>query len=97
MYKVKKRPVKKEKPPVLYNILENYTDHDPPGNVMVCAMTGEENLLMHAQVLSESYVIPLEKVEQLLSQGGVYLYPEEGMLVTKGAFVCRVDPAGKEP
>ena len=97
MYKVKKRPVKKEKPPVLYNILENYTDHDPPGNVMVCAMTGEENLLMHAQVLSESYDIPLEKVEQLLSQGGVYLYPEEGMLVTKGAFVCRVDPTGKEP
>ena len=97
MYKVKKRPVKKEKPPVLYNILENYTDHDPPGNVMVCAMTGEENLLMHAQVLSESYDIPLEKVEQLLSQGGVYLYPEEDMLVTKGAFVCRVDPTGKEP
>ena len=97
MYKVKKRPVKKEKPPVLYNILENYTDHDPPGNVMVCAMTGEENLLMHAQVLSESYDIPLEKVEQLLTEGGVYLYPEEGMLVTKGAFVCRVDPTGKEP
>jgi len=97
MYKVKKRPVKKENPPVLYNILENYTDHDPPGNVMVCAMTGEENLLMHTQVLSESYDIPLEKVEQLLSQGGVYLYPEEGMLVTKGAFVCRVDPTGKEP
>jgi hypothetical protein len=97
MYKVKKRPVKKEKPPVLYNILENYTDHDPPGNIMVCAMTGEENLLMHAQVLSESYDIPLEKVEQLLRQGGVYLYPEEGMLVTKGAFVCRVDPTGKEP
>ena len=97
MYKVKKRQVKKEKPPVLYNILENYTDHDPPGNVMVCAMTGEENLLMHTQVLSESYDIPLEKVEQLLREGGVYLYPEEGMLVTKGAFVCRVDSTGKEP
>ena len=54
MYKVKKRPVKKEKPPVLYNILENYTDHDPPGNVMVCGMTGEENLPMHTQILSET-------------------------------------------
>ncbi len=97
MYKVKKRPVKKEKPPVLYNILENYTDHDPPGNVMVCAMTGAENLLMHTQVLSESYDIPGKTVEQLLTDGGVYLYPQEGLLVTKGAFVCRVDPAGKDP
>jgi hypothetical protein len=97
MYKVKKRPVKKEKPPVLYNILENYTDHDPPGNVMVCAMTGEENLAMHSEVLSESYEIPRETVEQLLAEGGVYLYPQEGLLVTKGAFVCRVDPNGKEP
>ena len=97
MYKVKKRPVKKEKPPVLYNIVENYTDHDPPGNVMVCAMTGEENLSMHSEVLSESYEIPRGKVEQLLAEGGVYLYPQEGLLVTKGAFVCRVDPTGKEP
>ena len=88
MYKVKKRPVKKEKPPVLYNILENYTDHDPPGNVMVCAMTGAENLLMHTQVLAESYDIPGKTVEQLLTDGGVYLYPQEGLLVTKGAFVC---------
>jgi hypothetical protein len=97
MYKVKKRPVKKEKPPVLYNIVENYTDHDPPGNVMVCAMTGEENLAMHCEVLSESYEIPRETVEQLLAEGGVYLYPQEGLLVTKGAFVCRVDSTGKEP
>jgi len=97
MYKVKKRPVKKEKPPVLYNILENYTDHDPPGNVMVCGMTGEENLPMHTQILSETYDIPSETVEQLLTDGGVYLYPQEGALVTKGAFVCRVDPTGKEP
>jgi len=97
MYKVKKRPVKKEKLPVLYNILENYTDHDPPGNVMVCAMTGTDNFAMRAQVLSESYDIPQETVERLLTEGGVYLYPQEGMLVIKGAFVCRVDPAGKEP
>jgi len=97
MYKVKKRPVKKEKPPVLYNILENYTDHDPPGNVMVCAMTESDNLAMRTQVLSESYDIPLETVERLLSEGGVYLYPQDGLLVTKGAFVSKVDAVGKEP
>ena len=97
MYKVKKRPLKKEKPPVLYNILENYTDYDPPGNVMVCGMTEPENLAMHAQVLSESYDIPLEAMKDLLQEGGVFLYPHEGPLVTKGAFVCRVDPTGKAP
>jgi hypothetical protein len=97
MYKVKKRPLKKEKPPVLYNILENYTDHDPPGNVMVCGMTETEDLAMHAQVLSESYDIPLESVKHLLQDGGVYLYPHEGTLVTKGAFVCRIDPTGNGP
>ena len=53
MYKVKKRPLKKDKPPALYNILENYTDHDPPGNVMVCGMTEPENDVIHATVLSE--------------------------------------------
>ena len=97
MYKVKKRPLKKENPPVLYNILENYTDHDPPGNVMVCGMTEAENLAMHAQVLSESYDIPLEAMKGLLQEGGVYLYPHEGPLVTKGAFVCLVDPTGNAP
>ncbi len=97
MYKVKKRPFKKEKPPVLYNILENYTDHDPPGNVMVCGMTETENLEMHAQVLSESYDIPRETMERLLKDGGIYLYPHEGPLVTKGAFICRIDPADQVP
>src|SRR5918995_1541673 len=97
MYKVKKRSWKKEKPPVLYNILENYTDHDPPGNVMVCGMTEPENLARHTQVLSESYDIPKEEMERLLQDGGVYLYPQEGPLVTKGAFVCRVDPTGNAP
>ena len=61
MFKLKKRPQKKEKLPVLYNILENYTDHDPPGNVMVCAMTEPEDLPAHAKVLSESYEIPLTR------------------------------------
>ena len=97
MYKVKKRSVKKEKPPVLYNILENYTDHDPPGNVMVCAMAGTDNFAMRAKVLSESYAIPKDTIERLLTEGGVYLYPQEGLLVTKGAFVSKVDAAGKEP
>ena len=97
MFKVKKRPQKKEKPPVLYNVLENYTDHDPPGNVMVCGMTETENVPMHVQVLSESYQIPQETMQGLLENGGLYIYPQDGLLVTKGAFVCRVDPAGKEP
>jgi hypothetical protein len=97
MYKVKKRPLKKEKPPVLYNILENYTDHDPPGNVMVCGMTEPEDLTMHARVLSESYDIPGDTMKGLLQEGGIYLYPNEGPLVTKGAFVCCVDPTGKTP
>ena len=96
MFKLKKRPVKKEKPPVLYNVLENYTDHDPPGNVMVCAMTEPENLHLHAQVLAESYGIPLDTMEGLLQTGGVYVFPQEGLLVTKGAFVCKVDPTGKQ-
>jgi len=97
MFKLKKRPVKKEKPPVLYNVLENYTDHDPPGNVMVCAMTEPENLSLHAQVLSESYGIPLETMETLLKGGGVYVFPQEGLLVTKGAFVCKIHPNGGQP
>ena len=97
MYKVKKRPIKKDKSPVLYNILENYTDHDPPGNVMVCAMAGPEDLSMHSRVLAESYDIPLETMRGLLETGGVYQYLNEGPLVTNGAFVCRVDPTGMEP
>jgi len=97
MYKVKKRPLKKEKPPALYNILENYTDHDPPGNVMVCGMTEAENLSMHAKVLSEIYDIPLDAMTNLLKDGGVYLYPQTGLLVTRGAFMCNVDPSGQLP
>ena len=97
MFKVKKRPLKKEKLPVLYNILENYTDHDPPGNVMVCAMTEKEDHESHSKVLSESYDIPLETIRHLLQEGGVYEYPQSGSLVTKGLFVCKVDPLGEEP
>lgn len=97
MFKLKKRPLKNEKVPPLYNILENYTDYDPPGNVMVCAMAGPENLENHAKVLGESYDIPLETITHLLRHGGVYIYPQTGMLVTRGLFACRVDPSRAAP
>ena len=97
MFKIKKRPLKPAKEPQLYNVLENYTDFDPPGNVMVCAMAGEENIEHHAKVLGESYEIPLEDMRRLLTDGGLYTYPETGGVVTRGMFVCRIDPAGQEP
>ncbi|RMH31309.1 MAG: hypothetical protein D6690_16650, partial [Nitrospirae bacterium] len=92
MYKLRKRPLKREKPPVLYNIVENYTDFDPPGNVMVCAMTEPENIALHAKVLAESYDIPMETMTKLLTEGGIYLYPQTGALVTRGLFMCKIDP-----
>lgn len=94
MFKIKKRPLKPAKEPQLYNVLENYTDFDPPGNVMVCAMAGEENIEHHAKVLGESYEIPLEDMRRLLTDGGLYTYPEAGGVVTRGMFVCRIDPTG---
>ena len=97
MFKIKKRPLKPAKQPELYNVLENYTDFDPPGNVMVCAMAGEENVEHHAKVLGESYGIPVDDVLRLLTEGGLYAYPETGRVVTRGLFVCKVDPAGRDP
>lgn len=97
MFKIKKRPLKPTKEPELYNLLENYTDFDPPGNVMVCAMTGEERIEHHAKVLGESYEIPIEDVQRLLMEGGIYSYPQTAGVVTRGLFVCRVDPMGHEP
>jgi hypothetical protein len=97
MFKLKKRPIKSEKPPELYNILENYTDFDPPGNVMVCAMAGQENVEFHAKVLGESYDIPQEELVSLLQDGGVYVYPQAGSLVTRGLFVCKVDLTLEKP
>ena len=94
MFKIKKRPLKPAKEPQLYNVLENYTDFDPPGNVMVCAMAGEENIEHHAKVLGESYEIPLDDMRRLLTDGGLYTYPEAGGVVTRGMFVCRIDPTG---
>ena len=97
MFKIKKRPLKPIKEPELYNLLENYTDFDPPGNVMVCAMTGEEQIEHHARVLGESYEIPIEDVQRLLAEGGIYAYPQTAGVVTRGLFVCKVDPMGHAP
>ena len=97
MFKIKKRPLKPIKEPELYNLLENYTDFDPPGNVMVCAMIGEEQIEHHAKILGESYEIPIEDVQRLLTEGGIYSYPQTAGVVTRGLFVCKVDPMGHEP
>ena len=97
MHKIKKRAPAAAKSPALYNIIEDYSESDPPGNVWVCAMTAAEDLDAHARVLGESYAIPREDMLRLLSQGGVYTYPQTGLLVTRGAFACRLDQAGASP
>ncbi len=96
MFKIKKRPMKTALPS-LYNVLENYTDFDPPGNVMVCAMAGEEQLERHADILGKSYEIPVDTMHGLLRDGGVYAWPDTTGVVTRGLFVCRIDPAGEAP
>ncbi|MFQ5932575.1 MAG: hypothetical protein ACE5MM_09215 [Nitrospiraceae bacterium] len=97
MYKIKKRAPNKETSPVLYNIIEDYTEFDAPGNVTVCAMTEEEDVEAHARVLAESDDIPREVMSRLLTEGGIYLYPQEGALVTRGLFACRIDRTGGAP
>lgn len=97
MFKIKKRPQGSGKAPILYNIVEDYTEFDAPGNVTVCAMTEPEDLPGHARVLSESYAVPLDVMTNLLAEGGVYVYPQEGVLVTRGLFACKVDAAGQLP
>ena len=96
MFKIKKK-VTAPKLPILYNVIEDYTEFDEPGNVTVCAMTEKEDFAGHAKVLSESYGVPRETMTQLLITGGLYVYPQEGGLVTKGLFACRVDPTGAAP
>jgi hypothetical protein len=96
MFKIKKKSAQ-PKPPALYNIIEDYTEFDAPGNMTVCAMTMEEDLPAHAKVLSESYDVPLETMTQLLTEGGIYVYPQVGGIVTRGLFACRVDPTGATP
>jgi hypothetical protein len=96
MFKIKKKAIQ-PKTPALYNIIEDYTEFDAPGNVTVCAMTEEEDLPAHAKVLAESYDVPLEEMTKILREGGLYHYPQEGSLITKGLFVCRIDPKGEKP
>lgn len=96
MFKIKKKSPQ-PKAPVLYNVIEDYTEFDEPGNVTVCAMTEKEDIGGHAKVLSESYGVPLETMTQLLTSGGIYVYPQEGGLVTKGLFACWIEPTGNAP
>jgi hypothetical protein len=96
MFKIKKK-VEKTKPVVLYNIVEDYSEFDAPGNVTVCAMTLTEDLAAHAKILSESYEVPLDTMTVLLTQGGVYVYPQTGGLLTRGLFACIVDAANTGP
>jgi len=96
MFKIKKK-AKKPKSTILYNIVEDYTEFDAPGNVTVCAMTLQEDLAVHAKVLSESYGIPLEMMTKLLAEGGVYVYPQADGILTRGLFACRIDPTGEVP
>jgi len=96
MFKIKKKSGK-PKATILYNVVEDYSEFDAPGNVTVCAMTYKEDLAAHAKVLSESYEIPLETMTTLLTEGGVYVYPQVGGVLTRGLFACRIDPTGETP
>lgn len=96
MFKIKKK-LEKQKPTVLYNVIEDYSEFDAPGNVTACAMTFSEDLAVHAKVLSESYEVPLETMKTLLAEGGVYVYPQVGGILTRGLFACRIDPTGEVP
>lgn len=91
MFKIK-RKVEKPKRTVLYNIVEDYSEFDAPGNVTVCAMTEPEDLPAHAKILSESYGVPLETMSMLLTTGGTYVYQDIGGILTRGLFACRIDP-----
>ncbi|MDP3089763.1 MAG: hypothetical protein Q8N04_03745 [Nitrospira sp.] len=96
MFKIKKKS-EKPKLPVLYNVIEDYSEFDAPGNVTACATTLPEDLPGHAKILSESYGVPLATMTELLTQGGVYVYPAEGGLLTRGLFACVIDPTGLLP
>jgi hypothetical protein len=96
MFKIKKK-TEKPKPTILYNVIEDYSEFDAPGNVTVCAMTLPEDVAGHAKILAESYGIPPDTVAALLTEGGVYVYPQEGGLLTRGLFACRMDDSGAAP
>lgn len=96
MFKIKKK-ADKPKRTVLYNIVEDYSEFDAPGNVTVCAMTEAEDVHAHAKVLAESYDVPLQIMATLLTAGGTYLYPEVGGILTRGLFACWIDHSGQTP
>lgn len=96
MFKIKKKSGKL-KSPILYNVIEDYSEFDAPGNMTACAMTHQEDLPAHAKVLSESYEVPLETMTTLLMEGGVYVYPQIGGVLTRGLFACVIDPTGGVP
>ena len=96
MFKIKKK-IEKPKPPILYNVIEDYSEFDAPGNVTVCAMTLPEDVAAHAKILAESYEVPLEEMTSLLADGGIYVYPQVAGLLTRGLFACRVDAGGSIP
>jgi hypothetical protein len=96
MFKIKKK-AEKPKRTVLYNIIEDYTEFDAPGNVTVCAMTETEDLSAHAKILSESYDVPLETMTRLLTEGGTYVYPQVGGILTRGLFACWIDLSNQAP
>jgi hypothetical protein len=96
MFKIKKK-ADKPKRIVLYNIVEDYSEFDAPGNVTVCAMTEPEDLPAHAKILSESYDVPLETMITLLTTGGTYVYPQIGGILIRGLFACRIGPASQGP
>ena len=87
MFKIKKR-TDKPKPVVLYNIIEDYSEFDAPGNVTACAMTLPEDVSAHTKVLAESYDVPIETMSHLLTEGGTYVYPEAAGILTRGLFAC---------
>jgi hypothetical protein len=90
MFKIKKR-TEKPRPTVLYNIIEDYSEFDAPGNVTACAMSLAEDIPAHAKVLAESYDVPLETMTDLLTRGGTYVYPQERGLLTRGLFACLLE------
>jgi hypothetical protein len=96
MFKIKKR-TDKPKAAVLYNIIEDYSEFDAPGNVTACAMTLPEDLPAHAKVLSESYEVPLDVMTRLLTESGTYVYPQEQGIVTRGLFACLLEGGNAIP
>jgi len=59
MFKIKKKS-EKPKPTVLYNIIEDYSEFDAPGNVTACAMTLQE------ERASVSVRVPAERLQNVL-------------------------------